>query len=514
MPLPSRSRSLRQPGHVHRDLIVDAQQTASIERHGPGLHPEELDVSEVVRRQSGPESQSPAVNAEKVAGSGNEKPVQERSSFRITTGTSTQRQDPRHIHRQINVKVIQNGDLKGVPTGGGDIGSSGVPFLSQLSRSSSLRQPTAPAPKAEAVKRLHAGKAAIDGCSTTSSRSGTVSTVSLRPAQRDFPTHSLFKPSPKPVSIASKPVDTQRRSQSGVLLKRETDKAFPGVQNRLTSVARPQFSTYQQQFSPRKEKRHTDPVKVPPSTFPASTDFNQITALQDELLQLQWMHHSSHKTLQAWTESGERRIREQYEKHIQDACHVKTLEQKQQSHISGAALRNWLGIGTGKRSFKKVESLAQDVQALTDLTQPHERLQDAIEKFEAWCENTIDTLGERSDEKGRQYPRFIHSLGQSWVDTVAALVRSFESCLWNLQELGPVEESSGLSLVLGGHIRFAQGILDELHAMQLIHSLVLDREDSWIQGKISALLAEKDQSELPSWGSKHPAAWERPDRVA
>jgi hypothetical protein len=289
----------------------------------------------------------------------------------------------------------------------------------------------------------------------------------------------------------------------------ETARSLPGAKTRMTSISKPQFSTYQQHFSPRKQSLQAEPMIAPPINCHVNTELTQTTALQDELLHLEWMCLSAHKTLQEWMESGERNINEQHKKYFQEVCNVKKIEHNQQSRINGVALRDWLAVDTSKLSSQKVESLSQCVQTLADLAQPYERLFDVIAQFEAWYDNTLDTLANRSGDSQSEDARFLLPLSQAWAETSVTLVQEFESCLRNLDLLGSCDGSSGLGLVLDSHTRFTKGILDELNVMQLIHSMVLQQEDDWIACEISQLSVGKDNSKVSAGNLKRPAVWDR-----
>jgi hypothetical protein len=517
MPLLSRSRSLRQPGYTHREPIEDGQQTGTVAKYGVkhkgAARPatQERGTSEGVLPLAFEKSEGSTTNLQNVCESGSERTERERSPLQSSRATSTRSQEPRRSSRPVSGQAKRNGNAKANTTAASNPGLSGLPLPNQLSRSSSLRQPVDSANRGAAVRRLHSRNKSVAESTTGSNRLRMLSIDAPSEAQEGHPVDAqLMLPPPSHTSTASKPAAAHRRSQSsGVMIENgRTQATIPDALNRVKSLAKPQFSTYQQQYSPRKPKPQIEPVMPPSVASLASTDFDHLTALQDELLQLQWIFFSSHKTLQRWNESGERKINGQYKKHVHEACKVKAMEQNQQISINGAALRDWLAMAKETKSFDKIESLSQCVQTLTDLTRSNEKLSQVVEQFGAWYENTIDTLGERSSGRGSETPRFIQPLGEIWAEKITALVRSFRSCLRSLQVLGPGDGSSGLGLVLDVHIRYTKGILEELNAMETIHSMVLDQENDWINCRISALLVTNYNPDLSGSGSKRPAAWD------
>ena len=513
MPPLARGPSLRRPGYAHRDLIEGGQQAETIAR--PGLDhqrragKEECFTSEDAILRSNDESNVLSDTSKDKTRRVNEDRLRDRSSLRSATITSTQGQET-GLRRQASVKSGQGREVRPGPTAGASMSSSALPLPKQLSRSSSLRQPTRLVNRSGAVARLHSTTASAVESSADTTKLGAVSAALLQSTQEDITTNNHLITPRGPVSTASRSAAAHHRSQSSsVVLSGEAARSLPGAKTRLSSISKPQFSTYQQHFSPRKQSLQAEPIIAPPITCHVNTDFTQATALQDELLQLEWMYLSAHKTLQEWMESGERNISEQHKKYFQEVRNVKKIEQNQQSRINSVALRDWLAMDTSKLSSQKVESLSQCVQTLTDLAQPYERLSDVLAQFEAWYDDMLDTLGNRSGNSQSQHARFLRPLGQAWAETSATLAREFECCLRNLDLLGSVDGSSGLGLVLDSHARFTKGILDELNVMQLIQSMVLQQEDDWITREISRLWVGNGDSEVSAGNLKRPAVWDR-----
>ena len=510
MPPPGRSRSLRQPGYAHRDLFEDAQQTATMARHDMD-HKQTMNTEErVMLKKTLPcpndESKMTSISAVDMVESKSGSRVREPPSLRSTAAMSIHRQEPRPIRRQMSAKAGRNQDAKADTAAPS---STGLPLPTQLSRSSSLRQPTSLISRGSVATSLQSRNASIVKNSMKGDSLRINSVLSPGLAQEDSSTTSQVMPMHRHSSTRSSSSSMHQQSRSsGAILEKEAEKKFSGTQDRLRPGERPQFSTYQQHFTPRKHNLQLEPVKMPQSTTQTGMDFNHIMALQNELLQLQWMFLSSRRTLKAWAESGSRKIKEQQEKHAQDACNVKSIERSQQDLVNGAALRDWLAKDQNQQWLNKVESLSQCVQTLTDLTQPYDRLSDVMNQFEAWYEITRNILDGRSGDSQREEFRCIRPLGQPWAETVAALVQAFESCLRNLEQLGGGDGSSGLGLVLDGHTRFNKTVLEELDAMQLIHSTVLKQENDWIRIELSDILLTKNKFEVSQSDSQCPAAWD------
>jgi hypothetical protein len=509
MTLPSRSHSLRQPGYAHRELIDGTRRTTPRAKHLEKT--QEWGASE--DPQSRPAEDFRSRPAEPIFGngSGSGQVAQQLSSNRSTTRTYTQSREHRLSARQRSIKGEQNVTINAAAPAGGHSSSSGLPLPGHLSRSSPIRQPADSGDRRDAVKTLHSSNVCVDQTST-GSKLRPVSTTSRSQSQAECEVNTQSIPLPTRASSALKPAVLHGRSRSsGVVLEQGPASYGSGGQDRLTSLERPQFSTYHQRFSPQKQKPPIESNRVSHGTSYANTEVNALTALQDELLQLQWIYSSSHKTLQNWTESGERKIREQSKRHIREGCKLRRIEQSQQNYVNGAAIRDWVGTDGGNPALEKVEVLSRCIENLTELAQPHAKVSRVVEEFEAWYQDTSSTLGERSDDSEWRIPRFIQPLGQPWAATVSMLILSLGACLRNLEDLGSSDASSGLGLVLDSHRRFTKGVLDELTTIEAIHVMVLKQENDWVKDRISALLKPRPASESSPCSTTRiqSAAWHR-----
>lgn len=510
MPIPSRSRSLRQPGYSHRELLENTKQSTGSTNHG--VNDGEIRGVELERGNTSADEVTESVNNGPVSLAterrlGEVRNLQSdgaRLSTRSSTHGSLQGQGDFGSGCRLSLQTAQRGGIRPSSGVSENVGSKRMPPPSQLSRSSSLRQPTSVSGDCESTKGLHSRNASVAGTSTISRlRSG--STAARPQAQEDRRAIAQSLPLPVPASTVAKTAVASRQNPS-IASVRESGSKKP-IQDRLTPAARPQFSTYQQHFSPKKHSA-AEPTKISLNSPYSIPDIDQVSMLQDELLQLQWMYHFSHQRLQTWIEGRETTINQQRKKHLQEDRHVKKAEQNQQKRINAAALRDWLVVGKGQMSVEKVESLARHVRTLTDIAQSHAKLSQVVGQFKEWCREISDTLRERSEEGQVKSPKFLQSLGTTWTDTVTMLIHSVHSCLQHLQELGLGDTLSGLGLVLDGHIRFAQGVLDELCVMEDIHAMVLAHEEVWINSKITALLSAESESVSSPCGSRHYAAWE------
>ena len=505
---PSRSQSLRQPGYAHRELI-DSTRRRRIVKHNEQT--QEWSALGEIPSSLAEDRQERA--GETVTGndSGNRQLVQEFSSSQCTTGTSDQSREHRLNSRQIPIKAEKDFSGNAAAAAAGVIPvSSGVPISRQPSRSSSIRQPADLVGRRDEVRTTYSRNASIDEKPTASSHLWSAATPFRSRPQEEVGVNDESRPLPLRVSATIKPTAIHRRSRSsGIMLEQGPRQHRSGGQDRLNPLERPQFSTYQQRFSPQKQKAPNEPTKILPSSPYTNTELNHLIALQDELLQLQYIHASSLETLQAWTESGEGKIREQHRQHIQEGSKLSRIEESQQDCLNAAAIRDWVGMNGSKQAFDKAEILSRHIETLSDLSQPHSKVSRAIEEFDVWYQDTVDTLEERSSDSDCRNLRFIRPLGQPWVAMVTSLMLSLGTLLRNLEELISTDASTGLGLVLSAHIKFTRGLIDQLTTMEAVHVMVLEQEDDWVENRVSNLLNSSECFEALACSATPSVAWHR-----
>lgn len=507
MTLPSRSQSLRQPGYAHRDLI-DRTRRITIAKH---------DEQTQERGASGDFPSRPAEDSQGRSGgtvtgndSGSGQLGQGFSSSQRTNGPSIESRERRLNGRQRAVKGEEHVNINVTAAAGVIPVSSKVPLSRQLSGSSSIREPADLVGRRDEVRTTNPRTSSVDERPTTSSHLRQFATPSRSLPQEEVGANNQSRPLPLRVTAMMKPSVTHCRSRSsGILLEQGPRQHRSGGQDRLTSLERPQFSTYQQRFSPQKQKAPNEPSKLLPAGPYTNTEMNQFSTLQDELLQLQCIHISSHKTLQTWTEGGEGKIREQSKQHIQECSRLGRIEESQQDRLNAAAIRDWVSMSGGRHAFEKVEILSRCIDTLSDLAQPHSKVSRVIEEFDVWFQDTVDTLGERSDDSQQRSPQFILPLGQLWVATVTTLKLSLRTLLRNLQDLGSSDISSGLGLVLHSHTKFTKGLIDQLTTMEALHTMALEQEDDWVESRVSVYLEPSEKFESSACTTARSVAWHR-----
>jgi hypothetical protein len=517
MPIPTRSRSLRQPGYANREIIESIQKrnadlkSTSSQRKDDNATPQGSSGSTTAISKGVHGDNSTRLQEDQGAPEGLTEHYVETQSFvqcnagpaAITSAVALSGHRPSADARDgASIKPTSVTDRFPGP---GRLNSSGQP-----TRLTQLRQPRNSSKDVKPRDKDHTRPTSVIETSTSNTRGHITSTPSASPLrQSSLASQAVPPPGTREPSVSSGIVVNHRRSKSSnTLLERESIKLLPSARDRPGSIARPQFSTYQQHFSPKKQTPQIATANIPesPSTV-ANSELACFRALQDELLQLQLLYLPSGRTLEAWRESGQTNISQRQRRHNQEVAQLRAMGQHQQDCINAAALQDWQSGNGGTRSSTKVEALSQCVQLLTDLIRPHERFSGVVVQFEVWYKRTKSILEERCAGSLGLDVRFIEPLPQTWADALPALTRYFEQCTEGLNALGSASNSSGLALVLEGHKRLARNLLNEVHAMMGIHASVIQMEDDWIKQRVSEMVDTKEVRST-SHGSPRCAAWE------
>jgi hypothetical protein len=282
---------------------------------------------------------------------------------------------------------------------------------------------------------------------------------------------------------------------------------------RKVTADRPEFSTYQQHFSPRKA------LKAPAPPIPGQSNGQQHSSsrsseatknycgpdeetanlqaqtsrLQDELLQLQIIHDSSYSQRKTYLENTMRKFKEQFASLSRDHRAVAAQEYAYYTTSNRVSLQQWLSEGDLSGS-RKIQTLAQCIQDVATLTAPDGKLYMAIEQFETWFERMILTTSSRMSGTAllELNDILVSPLGEEWHDLAAVLHRKLEHCSAILKNLGSAKEGSGLAIVLDAHILLVDNLRQQLEYSSAIEKSTLQQEQAWIAESIAKILHEDD----------------------
>jgi hypothetical protein len=282
---------------------------------------------------------------------------------------------------------------------------------------------------------------------------------------------------------------------------------------RKVTTDKPEFSTYQQHFSPRKA------LKAPAPPMPGQSNDQQYSStggseatknyggpdedtanlqaqtsrLQDELLQLQMIHLSSHSQRKTYLENTMQKFKEQFTSLSRDHRAVAAQERAYYAKSNRVSLQQWLSEGDLSGS-RKIQTLAQCIQEVATLTAPHGKLYKAIEQFEAWFERMILTTSTRVSGMAvlELNDILVTPLSEEWHDHVAVLQRKLEHCSGVLKNLGPAKEGSDLAAVLDAHKLLVDNLREQLEYSSAIEKSTLQQEQAWIAESIAKIIHEAD----------------------
>jgi hypothetical protein len=235
----------------------------------------------------------------------------------------------------------------------------------------------------------------------------------------------------------------------------------------------------------------------------------EISRLQDELLQLQLMHDSSHSQQKNYLDNTRQKFEDQFAALSQDYRELAAQEHAYYMKSNCMALQQWLSEGE-LPSLEKMQALARCVQEVTTITAPNSNLSMVMEEFETWFERMIVISNSRcSGTALLEYNDIlVGPLSQEWHDGVALLHRKLDHCSQVLSNLGSARKGSGLATVLDTHKVFIDDLRAELAYSSTIEEITLQQEQIWIDESIAKIMHGDDHTAGDSQRNNlRPGAW-------
>lgn len=278
---------------------------------------------------------------------------------------------------------------------------------------------------------------------------------------------------------------------------------------------RPQFTTYQQHFSPKKESK--PPISAIISSRSAESDAGSIpasrpdvAALQTEYLQLCLLHSSLSQKHAEWRMNSERELRKKYDYVAGRYRALLAEERDAQRLLNIQALHHWSvnmqRHGSCSDFAAQIQTLSRVIQEVVDLSEPHGgRYTQAVRIFEDWLERVVHIRNSRrrseidtlADE-----PEFIYPLDREWKEEVNALSAKVELCLRELQNLdifspeGLANSDAALLRIANGHKDLLISMMEELKTMRKTESDIVRLERSWTAQTADRLRAVDESSSM------------------
>ncbi|KAF7121941.1 hypothetical protein CNMCM5793_009495 [Aspergillus hiratsukae] len=302
-------------------------------------------------------------------------------------------------------------------------------------------------------------------------------------------------------------------TQSQVAVSKRSESQSSGSTSTTTGLAAGtrasgQFTTYQQQFSPRKVVRPAALSGARASTegedslIPAT--WPEIAALQTELLQLNLLHSSSLQRMAALEAESEEQLQTKYDAVAKTYRAIVGEEKKCQRLLNGQALNHWLENASehgGRQNFAaQIQVFSQLVQEVCDLTDGlGGRYTMLVQEFEDWLRKTqaIESMRLHRQQGDPSHVVFIDPLDRVWKDEVHAMTMRLEQSSRQLQSLDIAGyEGSEQALADAALLRTAKGLdemiasmVDELKTIRRIEAQIVRSERQWVSQLTTELAA-------------------------
>jgi hypothetical protein len=254
---------------------------------------------------------------------------------------------------------------------------------------------------------------------------------------------------------------------------------------------KPNFSTLQQHYSPRKAAGSRpasstlinppalgapDGGALPSSTpaAPASSAALEIQFLQIHLMQLSLVHAAAHPSYAAWCKSARQTLRARFHDVAALAESVQRLERGARARRNAAALQRWGGGAEGELGAH-VQALAGVVADLLTLCEEGGRAGLCVDVFAEWV-GAVDELWAMRRDGLVGADEFVDGLGESWRGEVAALLGRVAGLKRVLAGLERPEPGAAVDEIVRNLEGFVGGTEEELQTIQAIEKVVMDGE--------------------------------------
>lgn len=314
---------------------------------------------------------------------------------------------------------------------------------------------------------------------------------------RSYSTKAILGPSrqqPQPQlvtnSVPDRPILGHRRNYSlqpdgtyNPSRSRQGDQWLP------SKPRRPQFTAYQQHFSPKKP--NTASSQNPPQE--SSVDVSvagKLFDLQAEVAYLHLLHQPAASIHKQWVDSAQRL----HEIHFQNlAERQKAIERRhgaQRTQHNETALNDWVQRFTNLEASRQVKSLSSNISFISELFQPTGKYSRAIDVFKSWYVHAEEVRHCRSKDDIAKLPNldFIDDLGDGWHAEMTQLERKLNVCARDLYMLGDLEATSDVATVITLCRTAAEGMLDEVRLTRAIEQGIMAQEREWISSGIGNLV--------------------------
>ncbi|KAK1139943.1 hypothetical protein N8T08_011020 [Aspergillus melleus] len=355
-----------------------------------------------------------------------------------------------------------------------------------------------------------------DVSSSQNGRTVSPKKASMAPPPRPVRSASLRQPASSSAGTGS-PVTARghirHRSQVTTVPCQVSKKLEPPSPSTTTPRSRAGFTTYQQQFSPRKASDKPGPfTESDPALISAS--WPEIASLQTELLQLSLLHRSSLQQHVQWKTQAEGQLRSKYDSAAGRYRTMIVEEKEYQRRLNGLALSGWLKNTrghNGQQGFEEqIRILSQVTQEVCDLNDSLAgRYTLAVQGFEDWFHKAREIKNYRLEQGGGVgHVVFIDPIDPAWKEEAYAMTMQLELCARQLESLdilgyGEVErlDNSALLRMVQGLDEMVKLMVDELNAIRKIEADITRSERQWVSQLTRQFMTRRSQEARSSeWG--------------
>lgn len=294
------------------------------------------------------------------------------------------------------------------------------------------------------------------------------------------------------------------------LTSRQEKATTDGLSASSRAAAKPQFNTFQQQYSPKKLAPAPKPSISSLSTAAGEGTGNNTThggtslpthvpPLQVELLQLHLLHSQALRAKQNWETSADEQCRKLHASVKRTYQAVLSAEREIQRARNAAAIEQFasdIKACNSRYDFPtQVQMLSRVMQTVMELTKARDgRYNLAVREFEEWSHHAMEIRIQRSQSATKAEVQFIESLSDAWRNEVAALSAKLELCARELDCLeirdlmAGEEDASALVRAFKGHKVLVHSMVEELDAIAKIEAEMMTMEREWVKSSADAII--------------------------
>ena len=163
---------------------------------------------------------------------------------------------------------------------------------------------------------------------------------------------------------------------------------------------------------------------------------------------------------------------------------VQLKEKEGRKRVNVNALKEWSAGDTGLLA-ENVQVLAGVVTEVMQLVERDGRVQRLLDSFEEWIAWVEEVWAQRDGEASDV--KFIEGLADVWRSEAVALVRRMGGLGRVLDGLEHAREGSSLHALMNGTGQLLEGVVGEMKIVLILEKDIVDREKTWVDGKIRLL---------------------------